>query len=139
MSRTPVRPPTKKNQPGDSSKPAKEPSKEELTNANTSVNNDGSDRCIGATTCMVVPVILSHKEKPSVEINTYALLDNGSDSTFIKSATLSKLEVDGPDIALKLNTMYGQTEIVAKKIEDLVVQHISKAEDPSRFQRHTQV
>lgn len=126
----PVRPPTKKNQPGDSNKPAKEPSKEESTNANTSVNNDGSDRYIGATTCMVVPVILSHKEKPSVEINTYALLDNGSDSTFIKSATLSKLEVDGPDITLKLNTMYGQTEIAAKKIEDLVVQHISKAEAP---------
>lgn len=79
---------------------------------------------------MVVPVTLMHKENPSVKIKTYALLDNGSNFTFISNSTLGKLEVDGPEIRLKLNTMYGQTEIVAKKIEGLVVQHINKVEAP---------
>ncbi len=120
-----VRPPTKKNQPS-----KQESSKEESTNASTSISNYVSDRCVEATTCMVVPVTLKHKENPSVKINTYALLDNGSDSTFISNSTLGKLEVDGPEITLKLNTMYGQTEIVTKKIEGLVVQHINEVEAP---------
>ncbi|XP_067019483.1 uncharacterized protein [Acropora muricata] len=68
---------------------------------------------------------------PSVEMKTYALLDNGSDSTFIKSSTLRKLDVDGPQMTLKLNTMYGQSEIVVKKIEGLIVQHVTKTTAPA--------
>ena len=107
-----------------------EPRKEESTNANTSLSDHATDHGVGATTCMVVPVVLSHKDNPSAEINTYALLDDGSDSTFIKSSTLKKLDLDGPEITLKLNTMYGQTEIAVKKIEGLVVQRIDKTEPP---------
>ena len=79
---------------------------------------------------MVVPVVLHDKENPSVEIKTCALLDNGSDSTFIKSSTLRKLDVDGPQMTLKLNTMYGQSEIVVRKIEGLIVQHVTKTTAP---------
>ena len=94
--------PAKKNQTGN--KQPKEPNNDESTNASTSVSNYVSDRCIEATTCMVVPVILMYKENTSVKIITYALLDNGSDSTFISSSILTRLQVNGPEITLKLNT-----------------------------------
>lgn len=122
----PAKLPAKRNQTGN--KQPKEPNNDESINASTSVSNYVSDHCVEATTCMVVPVILTHKENTSVKIFTYALLDNGSDSTFINSSILTKLQVNGPEITLKLNTMYGQTEIEAKKIEGLVVQHINQAE-----------
>ena len=65
-----------------------------------------------------------------IEIKTYALLDNGSDLTFIKSSTLRKLDVDGPQMTLNLNTMYEQSEIVVKKIEGLIVQPVTKTTAP---------
>ena len=37
-----------------------EPRKEESTNANTSLSDHATDHGVGATTCMVVPVVLSH-------------------------------------------------------------------------------
>ena len=57
-----------------------------------------------------------------MKVKTYALLDDGSDSTFVKNSTLNALGVDGPEICLSLNTMHGRTEIPAKRIEGLVVQ-----------------
>ena len=98
----PAKLPAKRNQTGN--KQPKEPNTDESTNASTSVSNYVSNRCVEATTCMVVPVILMHKENTSVKIITYALLDNGSDSTFINSSILTKLQVNGPEITLKLNT-----------------------------------
>ena len=40
------------------------------------------------TTSMIVPVWLHHKDNPEREVLVYALLDEASDSTFIKSETL---------------------------------------------------
>ena len=37
---------------------------------------------------MIVPVWLHHKDNPEREVLVYALLDEASDSTFIKSETL---------------------------------------------------
>ena len=105
-------------------------SNKECANANASVCTSAFSSNGEFITSMVVPVVLHHKDNPSVEMKTYALLDNGSDSTFIKSSTLRKLDVDGPQMTLKLNTMYGQSEIVVKKIEGLIVQHVTKTTAP---------
>ena len=80
----------------------------------------------GVTTSMIVPVILHYKANSEVKVKTYALLDDGSDSTFVKNSTLKALGVDGPEISLRLNTMHGRTEIPAKRIEGLVVQRFDE-------------
>ena len=76
----------------------------------------------GVTAWMIVPVILHHQDNSEVKVKTYALLDNGSDSTFVKNFTLKALGVEGPEISLRLNTMHGRTEIPAKRIKGLLVQ-----------------
>ena len=42
---------------------------------------------------MIVPVILHHKDNPGIEVTVYALLDDASDTTFIKSSVKEKLGV----------------------------------------------
>ena len=43
----------------------------------------------------IVPVWLYHKSEPEKRIRVYALLDNGSGGTFIKTQTMEKLGIDG--------------------------------------------
>ena len=105
-------------------------SNKESANANASVCTSAFSSNGEFIKSIVVPVVLYHKENPSIEIKTYELLDNGSDSNFIKSSTLRKLDVDGPQMTLNLNTMHGQSEIVLKKIEGLIVQPVTKTTAP---------
>ena len=51
---------------------------------------------------LVVLVWLHHKDSPDKKIMVYALLDDQSDACFVTEETLKKLEVDGPEIRLKL-------------------------------------
>ena len=48
------------------------------------------------TNSMIVPVWLYHKDSPDKEVLVYALLDDASDSTFIKSETLHDLGLKVP-------------------------------------------
>lgn len=52
------------------------------------------------------------------------ILDDASDSTFIKSETLCDLSVKGPEVKLNLYTMLGREEICVEKISGLVVKQI---------------
>lgn len=56
----------------------------------------------------------------------YALLDNASDTTFIKTSTLKDLSVEGPELKLKLYTMHGNAEIPVQKVDGLVVERFNK-------------
>lgn len=58
--------------------------------------------------------------------NRGALLDNGSDTTFIKTSTLKYLGVEGPELRLKLYTMHGNAEIPVQKVDGLVVERFDK-------------
>ena len=60
---------------------------------------------------MIVPVILRHEGNPGIEVKVYALLDDASDTTFIKSSVKETLGVQGVDTALILSTMLGREEI----------------------------
>ena len=51
----------------------------------------------------------------------YALLDNGSGGTFIKTETMKRLGIDGQDTTLLLTTMHGTQEIETKVVNGLVV------------------
>lgn len=121
--------------------PAQEKPKESLqTTPTTESVNTNASTC-GSTslncgeesdvvTAMFVPVILSLKEQPDTEIRVYALLDDCSDSTFVKDSVLKELGVSGTDVSLKLNTMHGQTSISVQRVEGLVVQRLNRSEDP---------
>ncbi|XP_028417981.1 uncharacterized protein LOC114542688 [Dendronephthya gigantea] len=81
-------------------------------------------------TAMFVPVAVSHKDRPDVEVNVYALLDDGSDSTFVKNSVLRELGVNGTEVSLKLNTMHGKTSVAVQRIDGLVVQKLDRTEEP---------
>ena len=80
----------------------------DAANANAKVcGSTGTSSEVATST--IVPVVLHHKDKPEVEISVYALLDDGSDSTFVKDSSLKNLGIEGPQTSLQLNTMYGKT------------------------------
>ena len=56
----------------------------------------------------VVPVILTH-ENSEKQIKTFALLDNGSQGSFIKDELLDEFEVDKIDTAITITTVSGET------------------------------
>ena len=78
------------------------------------------------TNSMIVPVWLHHKDSPDKEVLVYALLDDASDSTFIKSETLRDLGLKGPEVKLNLYTMLGKEEIRVEKISGLIVKRLDK-------------
>ena len=56
----------------------------------------------------------------------YALLDNASGTTFIKTSTLKDLGGEGPELKMKLYTMHGNAERPVQKVDGLVVKRFDK-------------
>ena len=75
-----------------------------------------------AIMCRIVPVVLYHKDNPSKEIKTYALLDDASDTTFVTNKVKNELEVEGVDTSLNLSTMHGRKVITVTRIDGLIVE-----------------
>ncbi|KAK3749896.1 hypothetical protein QZH41_005809 [Actinostola sp. cb2023] len=76
---------------------------------------------------MIVPVWLHHKDNPQHEVLVYALLDDASDTTFVRTSTLEALGVSGTEIKLNLYTMHGKAEIPVQRVDGLVVKGFDKA------------
>lgn len=111
----------------------KESKDSEETNANpdqSSSNTSSVCHTVGKrnsiTNSMILPVWLYHKDSPERKVLIYALLDDASDSTFIKCETMRDLGLKGPEIKLNLYTMLGKEEICVEKICGLVVQRVDK-------------
>ncbi|XP_028417148.1 uncharacterized protein LOC114543600 [Dendronephthya gigantea] len=68
----------------------------------------------------VVLVWLFHKSKPENKVKVYALLDNGSGGTFIKTETMNRLGINGENTTLVLTTMHGTQEIETRVVNGLV-------------------
>ena len=68
------------------SPPGNEPSKAKESTCGSTTSTDTE-----TTTSMIVPVKVHHKDRPSVELRVYALLHDGSDSTFVTNSTLRDL------------------------------------------------
>lgn len=78
------------------------------------------------TNSLIVPVWLHHKDSPQREVMVYALLDDASDTTFIKAKTLCDLGLKGTEVKLNLFTMLGREEITVEKLTGLVVKRVDK-------------
>ena len=75
---------------------------------------------------MVVPVRISHESNPNKEIETYAILDTQSDSTFITDNTAKLLGLKGKSIRLSLSTMTANEKVVrCNRFDGLVVREFS--------------
>ncbi|XP_015776464.1 PREDICTED: uncharacterized protein LOC107354491 [Acropora digitifera] len=115
-----------------SPKDTKEPSNHEETETNpeqavsncSSVCHSIGER--GSITNSIVPVWICHKDSPQREVMVYALLDEASDTTFIKLKTLRDLGLTGTEVKLNLFTMLGKEEITVEKTSGLVVKRIDK-------------
>lgn len=107
--------------------PLRERSESTTSQAVSNCSNTPDDNVIHS---MILPVWLHHKDNPQSEVLVYALLDNASDTTFIRSSLLKKLGVEGPEVNLKLYTMHGSAEIPVRKVDGLIVE---------RFDRRVQI
>ena len=68
---------------------------------------------------MILPEMLSHQDNPSEEILTCALLNNMSDSCFIKADLLSQLHMDGTTIDLEVTTLVEKEVVRTNVVEGL--------------------
>jgi len=75
---------------------------------------------------LIIPVYVHHKSHPEVKVKVYALLDDASDTTFIKTAVKEKLGISGVDSKLILSTMLGSEEINVCRVDGLVVERIDQ-------------
>ena len=53
---------------------------------------------------LIVPVMISHADNPNIQLKTYALLDNQSNSCFGSDNLIKKLAASTADVKLRLIT-----------------------------------
>ena len=99
------------------------PPADESANSNaTSTVNSTAGVLNSATTCRIVSVVLYHKDNPSNEVKTYALLDDASDTTFITNKLKSEIGIEGVSTSLNLCTMRGREVVPVSRVDGLVVE-----------------
>lgn len=86
---------------------------------------------------LIVPVWLHHESNTENKIMVYALLDDQSDACFVKQTTLEKLDVDGPEVYLKLSTVLAEENITSQKITGLVVRGVNEDSEISLPRTYT--
>ena len=80
------------------------------TSHHTSVMASGTGD--GCRCSMIVPVWLSHQDKPNSEILVYALLDTQSDTSFVTSPAVNSLELTGVKTRLRLSTLSAVNQLI---------------------------
>ena len=73
---------------------------------------------------MIVPVWLHHVDNPKKERLVYAILDDQSNTTFIKEITIMALGITGPKTQLLLSTMHAENKPISSR--KIMVSHISR-------------
>ena len=74
---------------------------------------------------LIVPVWLHHRNNTNNKLLAYALLDEQSDACFVKE-DLRRLDVNGPEIELKLSTVLAEKVVKSRRVEGLVVRGSSE-------------
>ena len=64
---------------------------------------------------MIVPVYLSHQDRPESEVLVYALLDTQSDTTFIHDDICDELGLEASKTKLLLSTMFAEKKAIECK------------------------
>ena len=70
---------------------------------------------------LIVPVWIHHRRDIRKKLLTYALLDEQSDTCFVKEDLLERLDVNGPEVELRLSTVVAEEVIKSRRLEGLVV------------------
>ena len=70
---------------------------------------------------LIVPVWIHHRKDIDNKLLTYALLDEQSDACFVKDDLIRRLDVDGPEVELKLSTVLAEKVIKSQRVQGLVV------------------
>ena len=73
-----------------------------------------------------MPVVLYHKDNPSNEVKTYALLDDASDTTFITNKLKSEIGIEEVSSSLNLCTMHGREVVPVSRVDGLVVERADR-------------
>ena len=63
------------------------------------------------TNYLIIPVYVFRNSHPELKVKVYALLDDASNTTFIKTDVKDKLGIPGVNSKLILSTMLGSEEI----------------------------
>ena len=118
--------------------------------ASSEVANDDRDSNLNVSVCsaisgrdmvpnsLIIPVYVFRKGHPELKVKVYALLDDASDTTFIKTVVKDKLGIPGVNSKLILSTMLGSEEITVRRVDGLVVERIDQrvqVELPSTYSR----
>ena len=74
----------------------------------------------------IVPVYLSHKDRPDCERLIYAMLDTQSDTTFVLEGTCQALGLSGTPVSLALSTMHAHNKTIdSRRISNLTVRGVN--------------
>ena len=72
--------------------------------------------------CLVMPVMLSNRERPERQVLVYALLDAQSDTCFVSKSACAAVNASGRSTSLELSTIAGRTVIDSEVVDDLIIQ-----------------
>ena len=86
----------------------------------------GGNATSNATSALIVPVWLHHKDDPERETQVYAVLDDQSDTCFVTDEVCEELGLKGPKVTLQLGTMHAVENINTMKINGLIVSRHDK-------------
>lgn len=102
-------------------------SKEQRLDITKATSNNSKVKYSQATYSMIVPVWITHMNNPNDEKLIYALLDDQSDTTFVKENVLQDLGVKGEKTCLCLSTLHDENKMVdTNKVKGLVVQDLKR-------------
>ena len=90
------------------------------------------------TNSFIIPVNVFRKSHPELKVTVYALLDDASDTMFIKTDVKDKLGIPGDKSKLILSTMLGSEEITVCRMDGLVIERINgrvQVELPRKYSR----
>jgi hypothetical protein len=106
-----------------------ESSKEKPKVANRVVVCHSNDCNEVTTSFLILPVWICQKDNPEKKINTYAVLDDQSDTCFVTDSVCDQLEIEGPETVIELGTMHAVEDIRTQKINGLIVSSEDKSVD----------
>lgn len=82
----------------------------------------------GSVTALPIAAVNVRVRGSSVCVETYALLDNGSNSTFCSASLLERLGINGTKTRLKLTTIDSSKDVDSLIVTDLEVTDLDESE-----------
>jgi len=78
---------------------------------------------------LIIPVSIHHRDKPDIQMRTYAVLDNQSNACFISEDIVNRLELKTKPLNLQLTTMAGSETLETAVANGLVIRGIRESKE----------